>query len=215
MKRGWTVAAVVGLALLLWAVWEREAITAWMSQARPVPFFALVALLTTVGAPITPFFIVAGATFGVRMGLIGSGLALAVSLVVTYWIAQGLRPWVESVLRRFDRELPDFERAGKSVLHFTLMVKLAPGIPAFLKNASLAVAGVPFPLYLGVSLLVTGAYVAALVVLGESLLEHDLRRSLALAAAFAVLIVLGLRLRGSRSPGARRSRRRVGNGSAT
>jgi uncharacterized membrane protein YdjX (TVP38/TMEM64 family) len=166
-----------------------------MYQARPLPFFAAVALLTTVGAPITPLFILAGATFGVRMGLIGSGLALAASLVVTYWIAKGLRPWIESLLRRFHRELPDFGKAGKSALRFTLMVKLAPGVPQFVKSYGLAVAGVPFPLYLGMSLLITGAYVAALVVLGESLLEHDLGRTVAVAAAFVLLVVLGLWLR--------------------
>jgi len=193
MKRALGVASLVGLALLLWAVWDREAATAWMSEARPLPYFAAVALLTAVGAPITPFFIVAGATFGLRVGLMGSVLALAVSLAVTYWMARKLRPRVESLARRFDHKLPHLGDAGRNALRFTLMVKLAPGVPVFLKNCGLAVAGVPFVVYLGVSMLITGAYVAALVVLGESLLEHDLRRVLALAAAFAVLAALGLR----------------------
>ena len=201
MKRALTVAALVGLALLLWSVWDREALSSWMSQARPLPYFAMAALLTAIGVPITPIFIVAGATFGVRIGLVGSLLALAASLAVTYWLAYLFRPWVESLLRRFDRELPDFGRARKSALRFTVMVKLAPGIPSFLKSWALAVAGVPFPLYLGVSLLITGAYAAALVVLGESLLEHDVRRTVALAAPFALLVALGLWLR-------RRSRER-------
>jgi uncharacterized membrane protein YdjX (TVP38/TMEM64 family) len=176
-------------------VWDREAIASWMSQARPLPYFAMAALLTTIGVPITPVFIVAGATFGVRIGLIGSLLALAASLAVTYWLAYLFRPWVHSLLRRFDRELPDFGQARKSALRFTVMVKLTPGIPQFLKSWGLAVAGVPFPLYLGISMLFTGAYAAALVVLGESLLEHDVRRAVALAAAFALLVVLGLWLR--------------------
>jgi uncharacterized membrane protein YdjX (TVP38/TMEM64 family) len=195
MKRALTVAALVGLALLLWTVWDREAIASWMSQARPLPYFAAAALLTTIGMPITPIFIVAGATFGVRIGLIGSLLALAASLAVTYWIALLLRPWIESLLRRFDRELPDLGQARKSALRLTVMVKLTPGIPSFLKSYGLAVAGVPFPLFLGVSLLITGAYAAALVVLGESLLEHDVGRIVALAAAIAFLVGLGLRLR--------------------
>jgi uncharacterized membrane protein YdjX (TVP38/TMEM64 family) len=196
------VTALVGLALLLWAVWDREAITTWMSQARPLPYFATVALLTAVGVPVTPFFIVAGATFGVRMGLIGSGLALAASLAATYWLARGLRPWVAALLRRFDRELPDFGQARKSAVRFTLMVKLAPGVPSFLKACALAVAGVPFPLYLGISLLITGTYAAGLVVLGESLLEHDVRRALVLAALFVVLAAVGVR-RWRRSPAVR------------
>jgi uncharacterized membrane protein YdjX (TVP38/TMEM64 family) len=170
-----------------------------MYAARPLPYFATVALLTAIGAPITPFSIIAGATFGVRTGLVGSGLALAASLTVTYWIAHQVRPWIESLLRRFGRELPHFGQAGKGAVRFTLMVKLTPGVPAFLKSYGLAVAGVPFPLYLGMSLLITGAYVAALVVLGESLLEHDLGRTVALGVALALLVAVGLRVR-RRSP---------------
>ena len=193
------VLALAGLALLLWALWDHGAlwnhdgVVAWMRHARPLPYFAVMALLTTVGAPITPFFIAAGAAFGVRVGLIGSGLAFASSLSVTYWIARGrLRPRLVSLLRRSGRELPDFGEAGKHALRFTLMVKLAPGIPAFLKSYVLAVAGVPFIPYLVVSILITGTYAAALVVLGESLFEHDLSRALLPAAIVVVLAALGL-----------------------
>jgi uncharacterized membrane protein YdjX (TVP38/TMEM64 family) len=191
--------ALAGLALLLWAVWDHAAlwdhgaVVAWMQHARPLPYFAVVALLTTVGAPITPFFIAAGATFGIRVGLIGSGLAFASSLSMTYWIARGrLRSGLESLLRRSGRELPDFGEAGKHALRFTLMVRLAPGIPAFLKSYVLAVAGVPFTPYLVLSMLITGTYAAALVVLGESLFEHDLSRAMVPAAIIVVLAALGL-----------------------
>jgi uncharacterized membrane protein YdjX (TVP38/TMEM64 family) len=192
MGRAIKVVAVAGLALLLVAVWNGDALAAWMREARPLPYFAVMSLLTAAGAPITPFFVIAGATFGVGMGLVGSGLALAGSLAVSYWLARGrLRPWLVSVLRRFGRELPDFGETGKNALRFTLTVKFAPGVPAFLKNYILATAGVPFALYFGVSLLITGAYGAALIVLGESLLEHDLGRAVPSAVGVGVA-ALGL-----------------------
>jgi uncharacterized membrane protein YdjX (TVP38/TMEM64 family) len=197
--------ALAGLALLVWTLWDRTAMTAWMSEARPLQYFVAAALLTTLGAPITPIFLVAGATFGVRVGLFGSFVALTASLVLTYWVARsGLRPWLESLLRRFGHELPNFGEPGKSALRFALMVKLAPGVPAFLKNQALALAGVPFPLYLGLSLLITGAYVAALVLLGESLLEHDLGLTLALTAGAALAVAIVLLLWRRRRAGRRR-----------
>jgi uncharacterized membrane protein YdjX (TVP38/TMEM64 family) len=214
-RRATTVVAVAGLALLLWAVWDRDALMTWMREARPLPYFAVMGLLTVVGAPITPFFVVAGATFGVGLALLGSGLALAGSLAVSYWLARGrLRPRLVSVLRRFGRELPDFGEPGRNALRFTLTVKCAPGVPAFLKNYVLATAGVPFALYFGVSLLITGAYGAALIVLGESLLEHDLGRALPSAAVLAVA-ALGLwawlrrRARGRRRMDERPASRRL------
>jgi uncharacterized membrane protein YdjX (TVP38/TMEM64 family) len=187
------VVAAAALLSLLWVVWDRSAVLAWMQHARPAPYFVVMALLTGVGAPPTPFFIVAGATFGVRVGLIGSGLALASSLTLSYWIARGsLRSLLQSVLKRFGHDLPDFGEPGKDAVRFTLMVKLAPGVPAVLKNYGLAVAGVPFPLFLGSGMLITGVYGAALVVLGESLLEHDFGRALLPAAVVAAVAALGL-----------------------
>ena len=192
MRRALTVVAVAGLALLGWAVWDGGALMTWMREARPLPYFALMCLLTTIGLPITPFFIIAGATFGIGLGLVGSGLALAGSLAVSYRLGRGrLRPRLVSVVRRFGRELPDFGEAGKNAFRFTLTVKFAPGVPAILKNYILAIAGVPFALYFGMSILITGAYGAALIVLGESLLEHDLGRALPTAVVVAVA-ALGL-----------------------
>jgi uncharacterized membrane protein YdjX (TVP38/TMEM64 family) len=185
---------IVGFAYALWIAWDhQEAIMAWKRQASPLVFFAAMALIPALGVPITPFFVLAGATFGRELGLLGSGIALAVNLTLCYWIARSaLRPWLVSLLRRFHYELPDFEKRGRrGSFRFTLAVKLAPGVPGAVKSYGLGVAAVPFWLYLGVSMLVTGVYAAALVIVGQSLLEHRLDRA---AIAGGVVIVLGLGL---------------------
>ena len=191
VKRGLSVLAVVGLVLLLWSVWDREALMAWVARARPLPFFALMALLPVIGVPITPFFIVAGATFGARLGLIGSGLAVATNLILCYGIARKLRPRLKSLLRRFGYNLPDIGARKKGAVRFTLAVKLAPGLPQFVKNYGLGVAGVPFTPYFVLSMLITGVYGASFVVLGESLLTHDRGRA-AIAAGFVAVLAVGL-----------------------
>jgi uncharacterized membrane protein YdjX (TVP38/TMEM64 family) len=214
-----TVIALVALALLLWTVWDGAAVAAWKQEARPLPYFAVMCLVTAVGAPVTPFFVVAGATFGVGLGLLGSGLALAGSLIASYWVARGwLRPRLASMLRRYGREFPDLAEPGRKRVRFALTVKLAPAIPAVVKNYVLASAGVPFALYFGLSMLITGAYGAALVLLGDSLFEHDLGRALPGAIVVAVA-ALGLwllkRSRGRpNAPGDRRATRRPGSTAA-
>jgi len=93
------------------------------------------------------------------------------------------------------------------------MVKLTPGLPAFVKNYGLAAAGVPFPTYLGVSMLVTGAYAAALVLLGDSLFEHDFGPALVAAAVVALVAGLGaLWLRRRRGRAGRRAEGPPGSG---
>ncbi len=218
-RRTLALVALVALASLVWLVWDGDALMAWKRDARPLPYFAVMCLVTAVGAPVTPFFVVAGATFGVGPGLLGSGLALAGSLTVSYWVARGwLRPWLVSMLRRFGQEFPDLAAPGRRRLRFALTVKLAPAIPAIVKNYALASAGVPFALYFGLSMLITGAYGAVLVLLGDSLLEHDLGRALPGAVLLAV-VALGLwlvrRSRGRpRARGGRRARGRPGSTAA-
>jgi uncharacterized membrane protein YdjX (TVP38/TMEM64 family) len=147
------------------------------------------ALLPVVGVPLTPLLIAAGATFGVRFGLIGSLLALAANLVMSYRIARsGLRPRLERLFQRFEYELPNFDGQPKNALRFTLMVKFAPGVPAFVKNYGLGVAGVPFALYFGASMAITGVYSALLVIVGESLFTHETNKML--WAGGAILLVL-------------------------
>jgi uncharacterized membrane protein YdjX (TVP38/TMEM64 family) len=199
-------AALAALIFFLWSAWDHDAFLAWLRQARPRTFFAALAILPALGVPMTPFFMLAGATFGARLGLVGSLLALATNLTLCYAVARsGVRPWIASFLRRFDYELPDFAERRKGSVRFTLLVKLAPGVPAFAKHYALGVAGVRFAVYFFIAMLITGLYAAALVVLGESVLDHNVDRSIGAAAIVAVL-ALGLWWWGRRRARARRAR---------
>jgi len=183
---------VLGLLALVWAVWDHDALLGWTARARPVPFFAVMAVVPALGVPMTPFFILAGATFGAPIACLGSAIAIVANLTLCYALARGrLRSWTEAVFRRFDYELPDFTKERRGSVRFSLLVKLAPGIPGALKHYALALTGVPFTSYLIVSGLVTGTYAAALILLGQSLFEHELRRAL---PVIAILVVLALGL---------------------
>ena len=192
VKKAIAVLAFGGLLALLWVIWAREFVTGWMQEAAPLPFFSAMTLLPAIGIPLTPFFVVAGATFGVQVGLIGSFIALGANLAFCYWIARsGLRPRLEALLRRSRYELPDFREKDKGALRFTLLVKVTPGVPAFIKHYVLGFAGVPFGVYFAVSMIITGVYGASFVVLGESLFDHDVDTAV-IAAVVVVVIALAL-----------------------
>lgn len=198
------IIAVVGLFALFWIVWDQQATMAVLRNSGPWPFFGAMALLPAIGAPLTPFFLLAGASFGVQVGLIGSALALAVNLTLCYWVARsGLHGRLEAILARFDYEMPNFETRRPDAVRLAVVVKLAPGVPNTIKHYGLALAGVPFAAYFGISMLVTGVYAAALVVLGESLLDHDLDRvfvtaAIVVAAGGGLWLFQSRRRRGSR-----------------
>ena len=169
------LAAVVALLAALWLLWNYQALLEWKRTAGALPFFALMALTPLLGVPMTPFFVLAGAAFGAVPALIGSGLALAINLLLAHWISRSaLRPYLERLLQRTRYRLPDLEPEGADTLRFVLLVRLAPGIPLFVKNYLLGLAGIPLRGYFWLSMLLTGLYGAGFVLLGESMLQHDL-----------------------------------------
>lgn len=178
---GLTVLLVVGA----WLLWDQEAFIAWKEQAGPLPFFLALALLPAVGLPTTPFFLLAGAAFGPVTALIGCALAIALNLTLCYALAQSvMREWLERLLERYNKSIPEF--SNKQAVSFILAVKFTPGVPTFIKNYLTALAGVPFALYLPLCWLITFAYAAGFVLLGDSFLDGDWVQA---AGAIALLLI--------------------------
>lgn len=185
--RGVAAAAALAVMIWLWRAWDTESFVEWKAQAGPAPFFVALAVLPAFGVPTTPFYLLAGATFGVKTGLAGSAASLAVNLVLCYWIAHsGLRVWLERLLARTRYDLPAVS-GRKQAVKFTLLVKFAPGVPTFVKHYALGLGRVPFGIYFGLSFGITSLYAATFVVLGESALERSPTRALAALAALALL----------------------------
>jgi uncharacterized membrane protein YdjX (TVP38/TMEM64 family) len=182
-----TAGGVLALTALIWWGWKHPLMQTWIAEASPIPFFAAMALLPALGVPIGPFFVLAGAAFGIRLGLVGSAAALGVNLLLCYRIGRGrLRRMMARLLGRLGYSLPSFDGRRTGAARFTLLVKLTPGLPAFAKNYLLGLAGVPLRMYFIVGMAVTGTYGAALVILGESAFHHDLRRLVVPALVIAL-----------------------------
>lgn len=191
-----TTALVIALLLALWLFWNYELILSWKREADPLSFFLLMAVLPAFGFPITPLFVLAGAVFGSALGLVGSLLALAMNLLLCHWIAHsGFRPYLQRLLARTRHRLPSFDGHQRSALQFTLLLRITPGVPLFVKNYLLGFSDIPLKLHFGVSILLTGVYGAGFVLLGESMLEHNLLEAI-IGLSLLILISLAvLRLR--------------------
>lgn len=192
-RRAGIAALVVAIGYLVFTIWDREALTRWMNEASPVPFFIAMAVLPLVGVPLTPFMIVAGATFGIWVGLIGSLAAIAANLCLAYMIAHSkLRPRIVALFERFDYDIPDFTVGGRAAWRFAAAIKVTPVLPAFAKAYVLAVTSVPFVIYFVVSLAITGAFAIGWIVLGGSLFTHDVSNVTIAAIVIAALTVVAV-----------------------
>lgn len=171
-----------------------------IEQLNPWAFFAAMAVLPVLGMPITPFFVIAGLRFGIVGGLALAAMATTFNLLLCYWVAHGrLRPKLRGLIARRFPALANLDVDRRGAWRLTLLVKLVPGVPLFVKHYALGVAGVPLSIYLAVALLTTAPYGTAFVVLGESALEGDVGQALMALGGLMLLAVVVLVWRSFRS----------------
>lgn len=180
-----TALLLLGLLLWGWTHWDPDAFESWRADAGPVPFFIALAILPCFGVPTTPFYILAGATFSPWINFWGITLSLALNVLLTYVIVRSfLRKGIEWLLRSAGYAIPKF--APKKALRFCILLKLAPGVPQFVKNYLIGLSGIPFGHFFLICFGITIWYAFAFVMLGDSIYDRDP------AMALAALAVVGI-----------------------
>jgi uncharacterized membrane protein YdjX (TVP38/TMEM64 family) len=186
------VAGVVIVLIGLW-LWRRapglEEVLDVLQQAGPVPFFGALVLLPLVGIPTTPFYLLAGPAFGFGVSLIGTTLALGLQQSIAYVLS---RHWLHGVLERFVArtryQVPEVK--PERWVRFTLLVRLAPGVPSWIKNYLVGLARVPFGIFLGISWPIAVGYAASLILLGDAAFSRSWRELIGVALLVMALLVL-------------------------
>jgi uncharacterized membrane protein YdjX (TVP38/TMEM64 family) len=135
----------------------------------PGLFFVAMALLPLVGFPVFPFYLAAGA-FGRTVALAGGLSAVAATCVLAYLLGRWLlHPVIEKLIARLGRKVPTIPPRHRWLV--TILLRVTPGTPFFVQNYLLALGGVPFGVYLLVSIPVAWAYGAGFIIVGESLMS--------------------------------------------
>ena len=150
-----------------------EALVEALRVSGPWVFYLAFALLTLLGLPSTPFFIVGGATFPLWQNLVGTTAGMLLHLALAYLISsRWLRQTIRRVLEKRGITPPSVEKGNEWKV--ALMIKFAPGVPMFLKSYIMGVAGIPWKVFLGVSMPATWIYALALLTLGKSAMEGSI-----------------------------------------
>ncbi|HEY1663152.1 MAG TPA: VTT domain-containing protein [Verrucomicrobiae bacterium] len=139
---GSILACVVLLGVLSHAIGLKTA-HEWATKINGWVLFLVMALLPLVGLPMSLLGIMAGAKFGPLYGFIVSGAAVAVNLILSWWIARKwLRKPVEKLLRKVDYKMPELE--SNEYAGVCILTALIPGPSYTLKNYFLALSNLPF-----------------------------------------------------------------------
>ena len=163
-----------------------------LRAAGPLAFFTAMAILPALGCPMLAFTLTAGTTFAGQLGLplvlAFCGVALAINMALTYWLAAvGIRPWLEQLIARTKYKVPELDEADHSEL--TLIVRITPGPPFFVQNYLLGLARVRFFTYLWVSWAVVMPMSAGFVVFGDAILHGKARLAI---LGFSALLGISL-----------------------
>ena len=136
----------------------------------PWVFYLAFALLTLMGLPATPFFLVGGATFPLWQNLLGTTLGMTLHFTLAYLISsRWLRKTIRRVLENRGIAPPKVDPGNEWKV--ACMIKFAPGVPMFLKSYIMGVAGIPWKVFMVVSMPATWIYALAFLTLGKSAME--------------------------------------------
>ncbi len=168
-----SAAAILFLFLALFyllPIFNLEAILGFFRELGLVGFYAGFVLLTLVGIPSTPFYLLGGAVFPLWQNLLGVAVAIVLHFAIAYWLSHKvLRKPIRRFLDRRGIRLPEVRPDNE--MRVTLLVKFAPGFPMFLKSYILGVAGVSFRVFMVVSCFSTFVFATAFLTLGRSAME--------------------------------------------
>jgi uncharacterized membrane protein YdjX (TVP38/TMEM64 family) len=136
-------------------------------------FYLAFVFLALVGVPSTPFFLVGGAAFSVSQNLTVIAIALILHFTLAWFIAA---KWMRGPIKQFmlcrGVKLPQVRPDNQ--WRIAILIKFTPGVPLFIKNYLIGVAGVGFIPFLAVSGLSTYVLAAAFVTMGHSVIKGQL-----------------------------------------
>jgi uncharacterized membrane protein YdjX (TVP38/TMEM64 family) len=157
-----------------------------------LPFFVAMAILPVIGFPVTPFYLLAGATFGIWISLVGTALSQALNLVLAYWLARRyLSGLIKKLVKKAHYKVPTVP--PKHFVNFTILVKITPGPPNFLKSFILGLARIPFWIFFIVSWPTTMGYAVGVIIFGDSLMDGDVSQAI-LGFSFMIVFLIGVKL---------------------
>jgi uncharacterized membrane protein YdjX (TVP38/TMEM64 family) len=180
-------AAAAGAYVLLKFIPVHEIV----DQARrlgPIPFFGALAVLPAFGMPVTPFYLVAAEFFGRGVAVVGVVTAITINVALTYALGRWLlHPVAEKLVAKLGYRIPVVHHDDRWAV--AMLLRITPGPPFFVQSYLLALARVPFGVYMIVSVGIPVPFGIGFVLFGEGLMQGSSGGILIGASLLGVAIV--------------------------
>ena len=145
-----------------------------ITEGHPVLLVACIAILPCFAFPVSPFLLAAG-VYGPVKGIILGFTGIGLNIMISYLLSNKLlRRFIEKVVRHFGYEIPQI--TGKTAAQATLLIRVIPGTPLVVQNYLLGLAGIPFRIYLPISLAIQLIWVPCFVILGQAMFDSSFKK---------------------------------------
>lgn len=195
-KPGWVLTAQIFTAVVLIAAvaavlhpdFETQAVLRVLRDLGPWWFYGGLVILPLVFVPTSPFYFLAGAAYPMWINLIGVSVALFLNLTLAYWVGHFF-------LRNFSLRMAEKFFGKKLKIRkerewaFALLIKMAPGVSPTLKSYVMSAVGIPFPIYILVSWVITMFYAVGLIFFGASVEQGNRGLMLLLGLVFVATVI--------------------------
>ena len=166
------VAAIVGLVVMLTDVSWSSLMDRWeqlmgrIEHLNAATVLPLMAILPIGGFPIAVVYLVAGARFGPLLGGVVVAAVTAVHMLGTYLIGRSfLRGPLQRFIEKRHKHLPEVPRDEHAAV--AVIATLVPGLPYFVRNYLLVLAGVRLSIFFTVCLPIYVARSYVTILLGN------------------------------------------------
>jgi len=151
---------------------EPEEVVDIIGEAGLVPFMGAMVLLPLLGFPVTPFYLLGGASFGNIRFLIAVSISLTFNLGLAYYLGgRILSPlFARSKWKVGDRALELWQ--SRHCRLFIFLIRIGPGT-VNMKDYLLGALRAPFKDYFLVSWPLCMLYAVGFIVLGDSIINED------------------------------------------
>lgn len=143
------VTIVLVAAFALWKLSAGWSMDDFVEATRQLPHRWLIASFTVlplVGAPISIFLMAVGLKYGMAVGLLITGMCMAVHHLTAWFVAHTwLREKLERWLDKFDYEIPSIPKQHQTWFMFAFA--LAPGLAYVIKLYAIALTDMPLRKY--------------------------------------------------------------------
>lgn len=160
-----------------------------LGRLNPLYLILAIAILPTIGIPVSFLYILGGFAYGFYWGVLYSIIGVTINTTLCYWLANSfMKGWIIKMLHKRGHKLIQIPPKDYNMTIFA--VRLMPGLPLAAQSYVLGLAGVPFIRYALITLPVEIFWATFFILPTKTFVGHSTQSLILVCVGVVVLVLL-------------------------